>query len=107
MLCNTSATNFPREMEFRGVECSRFRDKYFIFAFYDEDVEPPDHVFLGICYLQMHWHDGLTSKDSTVHIKNTSGVNRCEVLKIWCGVSYTKSCASISGIRSSVFLASW
>ncbi|CAF2058731.1 unnamed protein product [Brassica oleracea] len=74
MLCNTSATNFPREMEFLGVECSRFRDKYFIWHFmviqflffYDEDVESPDHVFLGICYLQMHWHDGLTSKDSTV-----------------------------------------
>ncbi|KAF2606068.1 hypothetical protein F2Q68_00044901 [Brassica cretica] len=82
MLCNTSATNFPREMEFRGVKCSRFRDKYFIFAFYDEDVEPPDHVFLGICYLQMHWHDGLTSKDSTVHIKNTSGVNRCKASEV-------------------------
>lgn len=46
---------------------------------YDEALEPIYCDLLRICGLGIHWLDGLTSKTSTVHIKNASGDQSCVV----------------------------
>lgn len=48
-------------------------------GFYDEDMGPIDCDLPRIRCFVIHWLDGLTSKASTVHIKNASGVKSCVV----------------------------